>query len=137
MNSIRIAQPAPLQARGFTLIEMMVTVVVIGVLTAIAYPSYAAYLIKGNRSAVQSHMLSLALAESQYLADTRGYTTSPTALLPTPTAVSNWYTLDIAVVAGPPTTFTITATPIAGSKQAADGALTLDSAGAKLPSGKW
>ena len=44
----------------------MVTVVIVGVLAAIAYPAYGAFVIKGNRSAAQSHMLALALAQSQY-----------------------------------------------------------------------
>lgn len=137
MNSIRISQTANLHARGFTLIEVMITVVIIGLLAAIAYPAYGAFLIKGNRSAVQSHMLSLALAQSQYLADARTYSTDLNALVATPTAVSNWYTLSVNVAAGPPSTYTITATPVVGSKQVADGGLTITSAGAKTPSSKW
>jgi type IV pilus assembly protein PilE len=137
---IRTSTPyaAPRRAAGFSLIELMVTVVIVGVLAAVAYPAYGKYLVRGHRSAAQSQMLAMALAEGQYLADSRSYAATPTALgmLP-PAEVSDWYTISIAVVDGPPSTYTITATPVVGSSQAADGVLTIDSAGTKLPSTKW
>lgn len=137
MNNISMSQRTFARSRGFTLIELMVTVVVVGLLAAIAYPAYGAFLLKGNRSAAQSHMLALALAQSQYLADTRGYATDLNALVATPANVTQWYTLTVDVAAGPPSTYVITATPVVGSKQVADGALTINSAGTKTPSTKW
>jgi type IV pilus assembly protein PilE len=43
--------------RGFTLIELMITVVIIGILTAIAYPSYQEYVRRGNRAEARSILL--------------------------------------------------------------------------------
>jgi type IV pilus assembly protein PilE len=52
-----------------------------------------------------------------------------------PAEASGKYTFAIALVAGPPPTFTITAT--ATGKQASDGNLTLNSLGQKTPAEKW
>jgi type IV pilus assembly protein PilE len=55
----------------------------------------------------------------------------------TPTNVSKYYDIAIQVNDGPPPSYTISATPKAGTSQASDGALSIDSTGAKLPADKW
>jgi len=135
---LRSASTTPARARGFTLIELLIATAIVAVLAAIAYPSYSSYLVKSNRAAAQAHLMDLAQAEQQYFADSRSYANTVAGLnMTTPGNVSSKYTVSIAVDAGPPASFTLTATPVAGTAQAADGALTLDSAGTKTPGTKW
>ncbi len=124
--------------RGFTLIELMITLVIVGILTAIAVPNYTRYVIRGNRGAAQQHLIDLAQREQQFLADARVYKDSVAGLnMKTPTAVAKSYTITIQTDDGPPPRFTITATPVAGTSQVEDGTLTIDQAGTKLPADKW
>ena len=123
--------------RGFTLIELMVTVVIIGILAAVAYPSYTQYMVRNNRSAAQTYLVELAQAQAQFLADTRGYASSVDDLVPTPDNVASKYEITIELEDGPPQAYTITATPKPGGSQADDDVLTIDQAGTRTPGGKW
>jgi type IV pilus assembly protein PilE len=122
---------------GFTLIELMIVVVVVGILAAVAFPSYESYMVKSNRAAAQAFMMDVENRQKQYLLDARSYATDLATLgMAAPADVSDFYTVSLAVSAAPPA-FTVTATPIAGARQESDGALTLDSSGAKTPADKW
>jgi type IV pilus assembly protein PilE len=126
--------------RGFTLIEILIVMVVIGILAAIAIPSYQNQLIRGTRSSAQAAMMDIANKELFYLQAQRSYTTDYTQLgiAALPSEVTNFYTVAITMdMTATPPTFLITSTPVAGTRQAPDGAITLDSAGTKAPSGKW
>jgi type IV pilus assembly protein PilE len=126
-----------MQSRGFTLIELMVTVAIVAILAAIAYPSYTNYIVRSNRSAAQGYMLELSNLEQRYLLDARIYATSTGALnYPPPSNVSSNYRFDIDTTPKPGTTmpaFKITATPIdsQAARDSACGTLTIDEAGEK------
>ena len=124
---------------GFSLVELMVAVAIVGILASIAIPAYQQYIINSNRSSAQSHLLDIAQAQQQYFADNRDYAATLADLngMTTPANVSKHYTITIDVLPGPPPTFTATATPKAGTSQASDVTLTINHAGTKTPSDKW
>lgn len=130
--------PTHPRARGFTLLELMITVAVIALLAAIAYPAYTQQLVRSRRAAAQAVLSDLAQREQQYLMDNRSFASLPSDLkLPIPPEVQSFYTLQISVSPSLPPSYTATATPIAGTAQASDGPLTLGSDGTRLPADKW
>jgi type IV pilus assembly protein PilE len=131
--------------RGFTLIELMVTVAVVAILAAIAFPSYALFVKKSRRGDAEATLMDIAQRQQQYLLDTRTYAPDVLTLnTSVPADVTAYYTIQIcqttapcAAPGGTPPTFAIIATPIAGTSQAGDFTLTLDGTGAKTPVGVW
>ena len=120
--------------RGFTLIEVMITVVIVGILAAVAYPSYQDYIRRGNRSAAQAFMMTIASRQEQYLLSNRSYAATTAALsLTQPPETAGRYTFAVAL----PTITSYTITATATGAQVPDGDLTLSSDGTKTPADKW
>lgn len=65
---------------GFTLIELMITVVIIAILAAVAIPSYNSSVLKGNRTLAKTELMNLIARQEQYFVNNKGYATDLTAL---------------------------------------------------------
>ena len=116
---------------GFTLIELAVVMAVAAILAAVAIPNYSEYVMRSHRSAVQSFISDVASRQSQFFLDRRNYATTVAALniADPPADVTARYTVAIAVVAGPPAAFQVSATPIGTQASDRCGLLTIDQAG--------
>ncbi|NWB97814.1 type IV pilin protein [Pseudomonas gingeri] len=114
---------------GFTLIELMIAVVVVGILAAVAYPNYLSYVKKTHRYEIAE------LISEQAQTLERFYTRNATYVGVTGLSAGNSYYNITSTLAA--TTFTLTATPSTGSMMVGDmcGNYTLDNTGARANPG--
>ncbi len=115
---------------GFTIVELVIVLVIIGVLTALVFPSFMDAVRKGRRTEAFGKLNAVQLAQERWRANNAAYsavlTSAPTASPPglgiPATSADGRYALSIeADPATAATTYSATATAVSGSSQAADG----------------
>lgn len=131
MRPTPLANRRPLHvSHGFTLIELMITVVVVAILAAVAFPSFMDSIRKSRRSDAMTALSQLQLAQERFRANNSAFsgdlTSSPTAVAPAPkglglssSSANGYYT--VAIAAADATSYEATATAVSGKSQAQDG----------------
>lgn len=79
-------------SRGFTLMEILIVIAIIGILTAVALPSYQSYVLKSRAKSATADLMALSLVvENQYQKSLTYLTSATTTTATTQTAYSGWY----------------------------------------------
>lgn len=125
---------------GFTLVELLITVAIVGILASVAYPSYTDFVIRSNRSEGLRELLRYANLQEQLFVDSRSYASDMKDLgEDTATIKTESENYIISVQAGSTaTTYTLQA--VAQGSQGNDTGcktLTVDQIGSKAPTKCW
>lgn len=131
---------------GFSLIEVMVVVVIVGILASIAVPAYTSYVADANRAATKQFMLEIGSRQEEKLLNEGSYTGAldkpgdyDELDVSVPDAVADNYDVDFNPdgASAPFTDYTITASPTADSTNAGEADLVVNSDGTKKPAKFW
>lgn len=121
---------------GFTLIELMITVAIIGILAGIVYPSYTQYMLQARRADAQSDMLEIQLGMEKWRANNNSYATATLAGV-APNVANTYYTYSITGAGLSAYIINAAAQGVQSTGDAACTPLTLDQSGGKGPAGCW
>jgi type IV pilus assembly protein PilE len=136
-------------ANGFTLIELMITVAIVGILAAVAYPAYTSQLARGKRADARVQLASAQQWMEKFFSENYRYDQDSTGVAGTAAAAFNVQPFSrsprvgdgsavyTVTVTPSDTAYTLTAAPIAGGTMAADtcGTFTLTSTGRRGATG--
>ncbi len=127
-----------MKPKGFTLIEVMITVAIVGLLAAIAYPSYQSHVIKTRRAQAKACLMELAQWMERYYTTHMSYAGATLPTTQCQSDLTGYYTfaLDTTPTA---TAFTLAAEAqgVQAAKDASCTSLKLTYTGEKSPEGCW
>lgn len=137
-SSMRSARHA---SKGFTLVEIMIVVVIVGILAAVAFPSYQNSIRKSRRSDATMALSKVQQLQEKYRANNTTYGATVADIGASATTDNGYYSISISNADG--SNYTLTATAVAGTSQAQDTgctSLTVTQVGATVtnaPSSCW
>lgn len=76
------------KAKGFTLVELMIVIVIVGILATVAFPSYAEYMQRGRRADGKNELLEVAALQERFYSQ-NGFYTTLNNLVGTPASMSD------------------------------------------------
>jgi len=127
------------QNKGFTLIELMITVAIMAIIAAIAYPSYIDSVRKARRADAQAQMLELASFMERFYTENNRYNKQNNVAqtnVALPTGITSDY-YDYALQSVVATSYAIKADPKSGQSTSSCGTLTITNTGLKRPPTCW
>jgi len=134
----KILDNGPRVNGGFSLLELMVVVVIVGILAGVAYPSFQQYARETKRADAHAALLRIASLQEKFFSNRNLYTTNTTFLgYAAHPAASNDGFWAISVTAVGPAAYTLSAAPAGSHTDPACTAITLTSAGARNPPACW
>lgn len=136
MNVMQSSKQAPARQAGVTLIELMMVLVIVGILTSIAYPSYLEYTRRAKRAEAKALLSDVSARMERYYFDNNAYTLAPVDLGFAAGAVNSAEDNYTATLENGPsgaiaTSYLIRVTPAGGHSDPKCEQLTLDSRGVK------
>ena len=118
-------------ARGFTVVELMIVVAIIGILSAIALPAYQQYILRANRADAQAILMETAQYMERYFTTNNSYVDAPLLSNVSPKGSGGAAKYNISFDGDPTaTTYTLQAVPAGGQADDACGTLTVSNTGA-------